>query len=175
VSYTHTWHRIETPAGWLPPEPPHAYGLLAIDTMRLVEEARRRGIPLANPRVMPGSRPEVTEAGICFNGAPGQHAATFAWPARPALDRAAPPGRRGVGACDTGRQPYDTLVCAVLIRAHVHYGPSIVIASDGEWNGTSYGGRFCPEWLAGRDLVHTVFGAAGAPCPLAAVADMPIG
>jgi hypothetical protein len=175
VSYTHTWQRIETPAGWLPPEPHHAYGQLALDAMRLAEEARRRGIPLGNGRAEPGTRPEVSEGEIRFNGSPDQHAASFVWPARPALNRDYPPGHRGLDFCDTNYQPYDALVCAVLIRAHVHYGASLVIGSDGEWDGTSQGGIFYPEWLAGRDLVHAVCGPEGAPCPLRYVTDLPIG
>lgn len=160
MGYSHHWSRVETPEGPLPPEPVDAYGRLALDTLAIIDAADRLGVSLADGAAMPGSRPVVDEGGIWLNGAPPDEAETFAWPAGPGepvwTDMA---GHRWWDACKTNRQPYDLVVCAVLIRAGTHYGPSVLISSDGGWDGTSYAGTWWPEWVTARHLVVELFGS----------------
>ncbi len=159
MGYAHYWSRVEKPDGPLPSEPRDAYGRLAFDTLTIIEAAEKRGIALADGGGTSGSRPVVDEGGIWFNGTRPDHAETFAWPADPGepwwTDT---PGHRWWDACKTNRQPYDVVVCSVLIRAGTHYGPSVRITSDGGWDGTVIGGRWWPEWVPARQLVTRLFG-----------------
>lgn len=152
----HSWYRAETPAGPLPPEPAHAYGRLAFDAIRIVN-----AVPIeiaagdGNP-----AKPPVDEGGIWLNGVGDLAGDGFAWPARPGpepwwTDR---PGARWWDACDTHGLPYDIVVCAVLIRAIVHYGASVRVSSDAEWDS--------PGWLAARQLVADLFGVSPTVNPL---------
>lgn len=166
MGYAHYWSRVETPDGPLPPEPPDAYGRLAFDTLAIITAAERRGTALADGAAAPGSRPVVDEGGIWLNGTRPDQAETFAWPAAPGppwwTDM---PGHRWWDACTTNRQPYDLVVCAVLIRAGVHYGPSARITSDGGWDGSTLDGRWWPEWVPARQLVAELFGPDADHCP----------
>ena len=168
MGYSHYWYRIETPDGPLPTEPPDAYGHLALDTIAITTAAAQAGIPLAGGDAAPGSHPTIDEGGICLNGGPGASAETFAWPARPgpAAWWTTLPGQRWWDACKTGREPYDAVVCAVLIRAKARYGRSIRIESDGNWDGTTINGRHSPEWTLARHLVIDLFGPAADHNPL---------
>ncbi len=51
------------------------------------------------------------------------------------------------GCCKTARKPYDVVVTAVLLRAHMLYGGGTEIRSDGTWE----------EWGEGRYLVEQLF------------------
>jgi hypothetical protein len=51
--------------------------------------------------------------------------------------------------CKTQWQPYDVVVCAVLLRAALTI-PGFDIESDGGWGE--------PEWMAARSLYESVFG-----------------
>lgn len=157
MAYVHSWHRVETPTGLLPPEPADAYGRLAFDTRVIVTSVP---ITLAGGDGTTGSLPVIDEGGIWLNGV-GRHAGDgFAWSARPGPDPwwTDRPGERWWDACDTCRLPYDLVVCAVLIRAAVYYGPSVGMASDGTWGS--------PGWLAARQLVTDLFGTAPTDNPL---------
>lgn len=166
MGYAHYWSRVETPDGLLPPEPRDAYGHLAFDTLAIIGAAGRRGIALADGAAVPGSRPVVDEGGIWLNGVRPDHAETFAWPAIPGepwwTDL---PGHRWWDACSTNRQPYDLVVCAVLIRASAHYGPSVRLSTDGGWDGTADASAWYPEWVSARRLVIELFGAAADRSP----------
>ena len=167
MGYAHSWSRVETPDGPLPPEPRDAYGRLALDTLAVIAAAEQRGITLADGAAEPGSRPVVDEGGIWLNGTRPDHAETFAWPAHPGEPWwSDTPGHRWWDACTTNRQPYDLVVCAVLIRAGTHYGPSVRISSDGGWNGTVIDGRSRPDWVPARRLVVDLFGPDADRSPL---------
>lgn len=167
MGYAHSWSRIETPAGPLPAEPAGAYGRLALDTLRIFAAADRAGIALADGTATPGTRPVVDEGGIWFNGARPDHCETFAWPAQPGEPWWTElPGHRWWDACKTNRQHYDTVVCAVLIRAGFHYRDSIRVSSDGAWDGSIIDGQQLPEWTAARAVVVDLFGPAADVNPL---------
>lgn len=158
VGYTHYWYRVELPDGPLPAEPSDAYGRLAFDTIAIIDAATHAGVELADGVAGVGTKPEVSEGRIWFNGARPRSAETFVWPADPhnGQDRRWVTYRweRWAGWCTTKWQPYDAVVCAVLIRARVHYGPSIRVLSDGCWEASATE----PSWEAGRRLVVAVFG-----------------
>lgn len=167
MSYAHYWSRIEVPSERLPPEPRDAYGRLAFDTLAFIAAAERRGVMLADGAAHPGSRPVVDEGGIWLNGARPHQCEAFGWPAVPGEPWwSNQPGHRWWDACATDRRPYDAVVCAILIRAAAHYGPSVRIASDGGWDGTTNGDVWQPEWVAARRLVIAVFGSTADVCPL---------
>ena len=168
MGYSHHWYRVETPAGPLPPEPPDAYGHLAFDALALIRTAAAAGIELADGTGDPATTPVVDEGGIWLNGTRPHDAETFAWPAQPGPEPwwTTQPGDRWWDACKTNREPYDAVVCAALIRAAHHYGPSIRISSDGAWSGAVRDGRHWPEWLTGRRLVVAVFGPDADTKPL---------
>lgn len=48
--------------------------------------------------------------------------------------------------CKTARKPYDLFVTAVLLLAKKHFGESIRISSDGNWE----------EWEEGRKLLKNI-------------------
>lgn len=56
--------------------------------------------------------------------------------------------RPGTYFCKTARKPYDLVVCAVLILAHVHLG--LQVSSDGDWSEQH-------EWVPARVLVAKLF------------------
>src|SRR5690606_24977559 len=99
MSYTHCWCRVETPAGTLPPEPPYAYGRLALDTLAILAAAGDAGLAIGDGIGEPGSRPRVDEGGICLNGVRPDRADTFAWPAHPGEPWCDLPGYRWWAAC----------------------------------------------------------------------------
>jgi hypothetical protein len=134
MGYAHSWSRVETPDRPLPPEPRDAYGRLALDTLAVIAAAEERGIALA----------------------PGLRRDTRLPPGDPWWSDTS--GHRWWDACQTNRQPYDLVVCAVLIRAGTHYGPSVRISSDGGWDGTVIDGRRWAEWVPARRLVVELFG-----------------
>ncbi|KAK6515544.1 hypothetical protein TWF506_007875 [Arthrobotrys conoides] len=51
--------------------------------------------------------------------------------------------------CKTARKPYDTVVCAILLRC-LYYNPppAFEVSSDGSWE----------EWTGGRELYSKAFG-----------------
>lgn len=166
MGYAHYWSRVETPDGPLPPEPRDAYGRLAFDALEIIDAAERRGIVLADGAAAPGSRPVVDEGGIWLNGARPDHGESFAWPAHTGEPWwADTPGHRWWDACTTNRQPYDLVVCAVLVRAGAHYGPSVRITSDGGWDGSRYPDGWWPEWVPARRLAVELFGPAADRSP----------
>lgn len=166
MGYAHYWSRIETPSGPLPPEPDGAYGRLALDTMRIFDAAGGLGIRLAGGNGWRDSAPLVDEGGIWLNGARPDDAEPFAWPSVPLSPWwSSMPGHRWWDACATDRQPYDLIVCAILIRARAHYGESVRITSDGRWHGSDGDGRPWPEWMPARQLVIELFGADADICP----------
>ena len=70
-----------------------------------------------------------------------------------------------IGTCDTGRQPYDLAVTAVLLRCHLLLWADVMVRSDGGWD---------VEWVCGvrvgqpspRHLVTELFGTVPASSPL---------
>lgn len=157
------------------PEPREAYGRLAIDAMRIVREAKAQGVVVCN---WDGTgEPEFTEGSFRLNGSDGverlpgavivgrrESAETFVWEAVPTLDewddaeRCAQYGlTRGI---KTHAYPYDAVVCAILIRAAVHYGDSVRIGSDGYWDVPPVGEWERGTWLPGRALYEATFGEA---------------
>jgi hypothetical protein len=146
MAYAHDWSRVETPAGPLPSEPRDAYGRLTLDTLAIVGA---------------GVRPaEAPSPWVAADGGRGRDLAqrhptgsreTFAWPAHPGepwwTDT---PGHRWWDACTTNRQPYDLILCSVLIRVGTHYRPTVRISSDGGWGRVVIDGRWWPEWIPAR-------------------------
>lgn len=172
MGYVHYYSRNITT-----PDPSDAYGRLAIDAMRIVSEAQAQGIRICGWHG--AGEPEFTEAFFQFNGWDGveglsivgerESCETFRWDAVPTIgefddrERIAQTGMID-GWVKTQARPYDAAVCAVLIRAKVHYGAHVWVGSDGCW------GEPHPEewakatWLPGRALYEATFGEP-APCP----------
>lgn len=138
MGYTHYWDVHE--------EPEEAFGRLAMDAKIIFEAAAERGIKLANGMGAEGSEPEIGEGAIVFNGEEPNDYETFYFSQ----------SQRGFQFCKTARNPYDPIVCAVLIRAKVHYGDGIKVSSDGVWDAND-------EWQPAAKLVTELFGEANDP------------
>lgn len=141
MGYTHYWYRD-------PDEPREAYGNLRDDARKLYKVAASRGIELAgwNGWGFPVAKVEL----ISFNGADPQDYESFTFPPVPdGFVVESDDGRkRHFDSTKTGYRPYDAVVCALLIRAKLHYGDSLEVSSDGDWT----------DWLeSARDLYLETF------------------
>jgi len=137
MGYTHYWNVRE--------EGEKSFAFLLADTKTIID-AERSHVVLVNGMGDEGTSPELSEGRIVFNGEDPDGYETFYF----AKDG------RGFQFCKTGRKPYDAIVCAVLIRAKVHYGDGIEISSDGDWENTE-------EWGQGALLCRELFGEAVDP------------
>ncbi len=173
--------------------PTGAYGRLLVDAKAIVEHVTGLGIELVAPSGHEGTVPQLTEGLIGFNGLADEGHTGFWWPSdmrrelQAQLELATSTGnsqaadyargkleRDGPQYCKTERKPYDVAVCAVLIRARVHYGDTIAIHSNGgwddEWRNGALGGGYCDayadrKWpgLSARGVCETLFGEAVNP------------
>lgn len=186
MGYTHYWRRTVA-------RPDGAYPALVADTERIIAAVEDLGISICGPS---GDHdPVLASWEIAFNGTSTNDRwhESFRWPSDPVdklrtevlirtmegdttddpyvgslcdeMDRLMR-GGRDFSSCKTARKSYDLAVCAVLIRAKVHYGDAVWISSDGTWEG---------EWCAGyqadsnsvhpsaRDLCLDLFGEADNP------------
>jgi peptidoglycan hydrolase-like protein with peptidoglycan-binding domain len=151
-----------------------SYGRLAMDAIAIIREAQKHGIHLGSFRG--DEAPEINEGRIVINGvmgpttygtleafqkvahmsvSDGSHE-TFFWEANalPSDDYWNIDEYRQTGRVNnfvkTNEKPYDAVVCALLIAAKDHYGDSVLIGSDGDWES---GGWSCEAgWVAGREL-----------------------
>lgn len=125
MGYTHYWNYPDIPAD--------VFAKLAEDAQEIVKQSN---VPIAG---WDGhGEPEITEQLIRFNGlAPSDDYETF---------QLIPAGT--VDFCKTGRQPYDEIVTAILIRAKVLV-PDFKFTSDGSWT---------EDWTDGRALYTEIFG-----------------
>jgi hypothetical protein len=138
MGYTHYWRIGENV-----PVPADAFGKLARDTKLIIDAA---GVSLLHDYDLPGTEPEISEGRIFFNGADDDGHETFVISVHDT----------GFHFCKTARKPYDVIVCALLIRAKVHYGDGIVIDSDGDWLDDE-------EWVPAAQLCEKLFGSAEKP------------
>jgi hypothetical protein len=87
-----------------------------------------QGIPLANGQGEPGSRAEITDNKIWFNGAGDGHHETFCLNRkRPRKERGEP---HGWDFCKTARKPYDLAVTAALCYLCSVPDPAVFTASS---------------------------------------------
>jgi hypothetical protein len=86
-------------------------------------------------------KPILTPDEVRFNGwaADGEDYETFSVSASGGSD-----------FCKTGREPYDVVVCAALLRIREE-SPDFRIESDGEWDDPD-------EWVRARELYFETFG-----------------
>jgi hypothetical protein len=138
MGYTHYWgHSRIIPEDW---------SRLTADVRKILDMAHRVGHVLAGP--MGTGNPVIDDDRISLNGSKlmGEDYETFEL--RPeAID---------FDCCKTGERPYDTVVCAILLRAY-----SLVrvdVRSDGDMNGD--------DWAEGRLLYAMAFDE---PAPVMAV------
>jgi hypothetical protein len=141
MGYTHYWELNDA-------KPDDAFARLLFDTKVIIDEAGQRGIKIADGVGTPGTKPELSEGRIIFNGEQPDDYETFFLT------------QKGCGCdvkyhhfnfCKTAHRPYDAVVCAVLIRAKVHYGAGIQVSSDGDWD---------PDWVEAAKLCIDLFGEA---------------
>jgi len=118
MGYTHYWSHPEIPAD--------VWARLAEDTRRLISMAHNAGLAVAG-RFGTGA-PEIDERAIALNGCKDFDEEYETFMLRPeATD---------FDFCKTGRQPYDHLVGAILLRAHVL--ASVDVRSDGDMSGDDW-------------------------------------
>jgi hypothetical protein len=129
VGYTHYWR--------------HSSGFEDQQWAAIVKDVAKifatTNVPLADGLGKPGTKPEITEKDICFNGVEPDDYETFH------LTRAGD----DFSFCKTrGDKPYDEVVCAVLIVAAHHAPERIKVSSDGD----------AGDWVRGLDLVRVALG-----------------
>jgi hypothetical protein len=130
MGYTHYWsHGPVAPAAW---------AALVADSQKIIEAV---DVPLRSYDGETG-KPEFSAEEISFNGADDDSCESFVLEAK----------GTGFTFCKTARQPYDLVVCAVLLRAVAHI-PGFSLRSDGDWYTED-------EWIAARKLVARMFGWA---------------
>ena len=153
MGYTHYWYRKDGV------EDRQAFQELGTDAKRIIAEAERRGIRVAD---WDGTgEPEFSELRFALNGVGEEAHETFSWPS--VVNRAEwdTSDDEWVFACTkTAYKPYDAVVCAILIRAKRIYGDGLRVSSDGYWE----------DWAEGRSLYEAVFGME-APRPFVEVAS----
>jgi len=142
MGYTHYWYRK--------PELNTAeqYGRLALDAKLLLDEAKSRGLLVADWSGETLDGYEFNEGRFAFNGYRAESHESFIWQAIPTIDRQYE--GETFDFCKTAHKPYDQLVTAVLLRAKYHYGDAVRLASDG----------FLDNWILGVNLYETVFAEA---------------
>lgn len=134
MGYTHYWDVSE--------ESEKSFAFLLADTKSIIDAVKGNGgIKIVDGMGAAGSHPSLDEGLIVFNGEEPEDYETFYF----AKDG------RGFQFCKTGNRPYDAVVCAVLIRAKVHYGDGISVSSDGDWGVQD-------EWFQGELICRELFG-----------------
>ncbi len=151
MGYTHNY-------AYLPDRPAFrkAWPQMVADARRIIDHAASEYGVGIGPGVLgdpehPGPQTSVDGLGIWLNGAPPALASETLWippPGEHTRDRLL--DQNGWFAvvdyvwmfCKTARLPYDSVVCAILLRCHVLAPTMFVVGSDGGW------GR---EWAHGAD------------------------
>lgn len=140
MGYSHYWYR---PHGH---EDREAFRELGTDAKRIITTAREReGIEVAG---WDGTgAPGFDEQSFRLNGCDPESCETFVWESR-AWGWHYEGDPRAFGCVKTARNPYDAVVCAILIRAKLIYGDYLTVSSDGDWHA---------EWIPGRRLYLATF------------------
>ncbi|KAI9707578.1 MAG: hypothetical protein M1836_000539 [Candelina mexicana] len=139
MGYTHYFFNIgdADPERWA-----RIFPQLIRDTTLLINNC---GVEICGPRGQ--GPPIVNEETIQINGPEGRGShetfTLYDW--------------GGDKFCKTARKPYDVVVTAVLLRAHMLFGEGTDIRSDGNWD----------EWIEGRQLVERLFPGEEVTCPWA--------
>jgi hypothetical protein len=145
MGYTHYWYRLDGS------NDREAFRQLGTDAKRIIAQAERNGIRLAN---WDGTgEPEFTELSFALNGVGEEAHESFRWKVnaeRHEMDT----DEWLFDFTKTAYKPYDAVVTAILIRAKVLYGDAVRVESDGSWD----------DWAEGRALYEQVFGI-DAPSP----------
>lgn len=139
MGYTHYWDRKN--------EPDHRaneqYDNLVADARAIIDLAERQGIRIADGLGQNVPLFMYDYFALNGDGFSGNDHESFIW------TRNCDP----FGFCKTAHKPYDAVVTAILIRAKVHYGDSLQVDSDGNWN----------DWQAGAELCQHLWGNAESP------------
>jgi hypothetical protein len=159
MPYSHLW--AYHPIDW---EWAAVWPAVITDTTRIVDRVTQLGIALTGPDGHHDPVISVTD-GIAFSGgATGVPLRLLAPHRNPYPSPCGTPAAT-VGTCDTGREPYDLAVSAVLLRCKLLLGDTFLIGSDGGWD---------LEWLCGvrvgqpspRHLITELFEALPTNSPL---------
>lgn len=165
VGYTQFWS--------FAPESPEfkaAFGRMVVDAKKILDAVQARGIALGDGTGEPGTKPELNERYITFNGVGDEACETFEIDSLPPTPPTDPEDRWSAHAyeqyrnqgyvwtfCKTQARPYDLAVTAVLLRCYQLCPDAFVLSSDGDWTS---------DWVPARDLVIELFGKLYARDPL---------
>jgi hypothetical protein len=127
MGYTHYW-TIARPFD-------NAFAEFSEDCVLIIGTAMDAGIKIGDG--FGKNLPTTTATEVIFNGVGKDSHETFHMNSTDT----------GFAFCKTVGKPYDTVVCAILIRAKFHFGDAIEISSDGDWN----------DWKPAQLLYETVF------------------
>lgn len=146
MGYTHYWQKLQA--------------LDRVEFAAFSNDARSLAyaceIPIAYEYDQAEHPPIFTDSEIRFNGVADNGCETFSVTA----------DQEDFDFCKTAREPYDVLVCAVLIAFKHRFGELVEVSSDGSWDGYTYtverpfGGNQTyrqTEWEDGRHLYRRVF------------------
>ena len=133
------------------------------DVAKIIECGEKHGIELCSDvydghdfKEVPGAT--IDRESVSFNGANGQDCETFRLISKSGLEAAYTPEEIRDFArqefCKTAQRPYDSVACAVLLRAKEE-NPEMSIESDG---------TFLGDWQSGRELFAEAMGHEAA-CP----------
>ena len=125
---------------------------LTTDVKIILESAKDLGIELANGLGEKGTEPTVTNDLIIFNGVEDDSHETL-YIAR--VDDEATGNGLVFNFCKTARNPYDTIVVAVLVALKKHF-PESIISSDGGMEEFTNGSM--PDQKGGLTLCIELFG-----------------
>lgn len=149
MGYMHAWQFDPTHPQWRAGFPD-----LEADAARIIQEANLQ---------LGGSRPLVAQGWIGFNGGTDGAYDPFllTFDPRYCADPIKANGQRGGwwrSDCKTNRNPYDLVVCAILLRATHHFPDCFTVSSDGGWDdectarwpGRRSRGRVRRNWASAR-------------------------
>ena len=97
---------------------------VSADIMTMIE---RSELPIGDGFGTIGSKPEIEDGRLSFNGIQPDEYETFTYPRIGEYWTAVP----GFEACKTDYRPYDPIVCASLLAIRHHLGNGVDISSDG--------------------------------------------
>ena len=99
---------------------------------------------LAGPHGKKGTKPEIDERSIAFNGIEEESHETFFIPRNPKY-------LHDFNFCKTARKDYDPIVTAVLTILALYWGPAIEISSDGDPDDWSDGFDIAEKYINQND------------------------
>lgn len=139
MGYTHYWTFKRPPTA----EEVRHFSMLA---STLVAHGRQAGI--LGDEMGEDRASTLTNTAVGFNGLGANSHETFRISTKSS----------GFDFCKTARKPYDAYVCCALMVARSVWPQSVLrISSDGDWDGSTYGDDFWPEWVEGRDLFKRLY------------------